>query len=116
MSFTTDLVNDVAVVRLPERLALADVPEARRRILQLIEDGHRNLVLDLAKVVFVDSSGLSVFVTVQGAAQAAGGDVVLLDPTPPVRSLIELTRLQEVFEIFGHEGNAVQRMSCARVA
>ena len=110
MKLLVDQLNDVDIVRLPARLAMADAPGARKAIRQLVDAGRKHIVLDLAKVTFVDSSGLSVLVSAMDATRAAGGDVVLLKPSPTVRSLIELTRLQQVFEIYGHEGRAVERL------
>ena len=62
-------------------------------------------------LILIDSSGLSVLVSAREAARAAGGDVLLLKPNSTVRSLIELTRLQEIFEIFGNEQHAVERLA-----
>jgi anti-sigma B factor antagonist len=115
MNVTFDNFKGVTIVRLGRRLAMADVPAVRRSILERIDGEHPRLILDLGQVEFVDSSGLSVLVSAQQAAQAVQGDVVLLNPRPVVRSLIELTRLHELFEIFGHEGNAVDRLSCEQV-
>ena len=41
--------------------------------------------------------------------RAVGGTVVLLNPSPPVRALIELTRMQQVFDIVDDEAAAVTR-------
>jgi anti-sigma B factor antagonist len=111
MGFTVEQFAEVDVIRLPRRVMMADAPSIRTDIRKMVERGRKNIVLDLSDVAFIDSSGLSVLISARDATQAAGGDVLLLNPTSIVRSLIELTRLQEVFEIFGSEEHAVQRLA-----
>ncbi len=116
MAFTVDQFAEVDVVRLPRRVMMADAPSIRNEIRTMVESGRRNIILDLSDVAFIDSSGLSVLISAREATRAVGGDVLLLKPTSIVRSLIELTRLQEVFEIFGSEEHAVQRLASTNVA
>jgi anti-sigma B factor antagonist len=116
MAFIVDQFSEVDVVRLPRRVMMADAPSIRTDIRKMVERGRKNIVLDLSDVAFIDSSGLSVLISARDATQAVGGDVLLLNPTSIVRSLIELTRLQEVFEIFGSEEHAVQRLASTNIA
>ena len=111
MGFTVNRFEEVDVVRLPRRVMMADAPSIRNEIRAMVESGRKNIVLDLSDVAFIDSSGLSILISAREATQAVGGDVLLLKPTSIVRSLIELTRLQEIFEIFGSEEHAVQRLA-----
>ncbi len=53
--------------------------------------------IDLANVVFVDSSALAELLRAQRSATAAGGDLVLVDVSDPVRVILELTALGPVF-------------------
>ncbi|MBE2294533.1 MAG: STAS domain-containing protein [Phycisphaerales bacterium] len=103
MVLTHRNVEGVDIVALAGRLVMADVPQVRQRLLATVEQGNGKLVLDLAEVGFMDSSGLSVLVSVFKAARLKNGDVVLLHLSPTVRSLIELTRLQQIFTIFEDE-------------
>ncbi|MDS4020064.1 MAG: STAS domain-containing protein [Candidatus Competibacter sp.] len=103
-------VEGIDIVALSGRLVMADVPEVRRRLLQIVEQGSGKLVLNLEGVGFMDSSGLSVLVSVLKSARIKNGEVVLLGLTPIVRSLIELTRLQQIFEIFEDETAALARL------
>jgi len=110
MILTHRAVNNIDIVALAGRLVMADVPQVRQKLLAVVEQGNGNLILDLAEVGFMDSSGLSVLVSVFKAARLKSGDVVLLHLTPNVRSLIELTRLQQVFSIFDDEAAALTRL------
>jgi anti-sigma B factor antagonist len=91
------------VIRLPERLTMANAADHRHAIRDLVDQGHARLVMELGQVEFVDSSGLSVLVSAMKAARAAGGEVVLANLTPQVQALVELTRLHHLFEIFADQ-------------
>ncbi len=65
----------------------------------------------MAGVSFVDSSGLSVLVTSLKAARAKGGDLVLASLTPPVRSIVELTRLHRILSTAMNAKEGVEVLS-----
>ncbi len=111
MILTHRNIEGIDIVSLAGRLVMADVPQVRQKLLATVEQGSGKLVLDLADVGFMDSSGLSVLVSVFKAARAKSGDVALLHLSPTVRSLIELTRLQQVFPIFDDEAAALARLA-----
>jgi len=111
MNISNNQYGSVDVVKLPQRLVMENCMAIRRDLLELIATGHRYLVLDLGKVAFVDSSGLSVLVSALKAANKNAGSVVLLNLTNDVRALIELTRMHEVFQIFADEQAAIDRLN-----
>jgi anti-sigma B factor antagonist len=111
-----------------ERLDLEAAPEFRSAILQLIKTGHRNLVVDLEDIVFIDSSGLGTLVSAlkqlkvakdrrravrpEGSRRpTARGDVKLANVQPPVASLLEIIRLDRVFRTYGSVEEAVKSYS-----
>jgi anti-anti-sigma factor len=55
--------------------------------------------LDLAGVTFMDSSCLGALLDLQRQAHASGGNVVLISPSGPSRRLLEITGVDELFEI-----------------
>jgi anti-sigma B factor antagonist len=108
-----------ATVVRPEggRLDLEAAARFRGRLHQLIQAGHRNLVIDLSDISFIDSSGLGALVsalkllkngrdrrraprTGRSRRGAARGDVRLAGAQPPVLSLLEVIRLDRVFPTF----------------
>ena len=110
MNISSQAHGSVELVSLPPRLVMANAQEARTAISDLIDDGRTHLVMDLHAVQFVDSSGLSVLVWTLKAVQPHDGRVVLLSPSDGVRSLIELTRLHQVFEIFEDREAAIREL------
>jgi anti-sigma B factor antagonist len=80
---------------------------ARSELQEVIKIGQGKLVLNLAEVSFMDSTGLSVLISALKATRTKEGNVALLNLTPPVYSLIEITLLQQVFSIFEDEAAAI---------
>jgi anti-sigma B factor antagonist len=112
MLLTHRTQDKIDIVDLSGKLVMGDaVTEARKKLLDVIKVGQGNLILNLSKVSFMDSSGLSVLISALKAARGKKGDVVLLGLTPAVRTLIELTRLQQIFNIFQEEAAAVTYMN-----
>jgi anti-sigma B factor antagonist len=111
MNISNDQHGNVDHVKLPQRLVMENSMAVRKDLLGLIGTGHRHLVLDLGNVKFVDSSGLSVLVSALKAANKSNGSVVLVNLTNDVRTLIELTRMHEVFQIFGDEQAAIDQLN-----
>ena len=88
-----------AVLRLDGRLDAAAAPEVRKRLEEAMTDGRTRLTVDLAKVPFIDSTGLGVLVSGLKAARRADGNLRLVAPGPQVRRLMRLTALDRVFTI-----------------
>ena len=86
----------------------------RRETRRLIAEGRPDLLLDLSRVRYVDSSGLGEMVAAQLAAHRAGGQVALLAPTTSVREVFEMTRLVQVFDVYADEASALRGMSGGR--
>ena len=103
--------GEVEVVTLVGDLNAAIAGTTHEEIQGVIDSGRARLVLDLAQVRFVDSSGLSVLVAALKAARAAGGDVALAGLRPEVRSVIQLTRLDRVLDLYNDSGSAIAAMA-----
>ena len=95
--------ESVDIVKLPERLMMADAASARAILKDIIDQGSGKLILNLSATSFMDSSGLAVIVSGLQAARKRDGDIYLCGMSKTVRALFELTRLQTVFQIFDDE-------------
>ena len=93
-----------------ERLDIEVAAEFRAMLLSLIDQGHRRLVVDLAEVGFIDSSGLGALVSALKTLKRSdnGGDVRLARVQAPVVSLLEIIRLNRVFTSYATVEQAVQ--------
>ena len=88
------------LVSLSGELDLSSAPPLRELLSRVLDDDrlHR-LVVDLSDLIYLDSTGLSVFVTAHKRASASGVEFSLANPKPSVGQLFKVTALDQVFEI-----------------
>jgi anti-sigma B factor antagonist len=89
----------VAVVAPHGDLDMATVDDVRRTLAGLFDGGRSRVLMDLAGVGYLDSSGLGVLVAAMKQARAAGGDVRVCALQDDVRGIFELTRLARAMSI-----------------
>jgi len=85
----------------------AEATALREAVAAVITAGLHNLVLNMAQVDFVDSTGLGALVMCSTSMRKAGGTVKLLNLTRRNIELLVMTKLATVFEIFNDEQDAV---------
>ncbi len=108
MDIQTKLVDQVTVVALSGRFTAAAAPQVIDALLKSVAADRAQVVVNLADVPFIDSSGLSVLVQGLKRCREHGGDLRLCGLQAPVRMIFELTRLHQAFEILPDEAAAVQ--------
>ncbi|MGZ8764010.1 MAG: STAS domain-containing protein, partial [Acidimicrobiia bacterium] len=64
-----------------------------------VSETPRRLVLDLSALAFIDAAGVAVLLGARRIAEAAGVGFVLDSPTPPVRRVLEIAKLDAAFAI-----------------
>ncbi|MFB6831335.1 STAS domain-containing protein [Streptomyces hydrogenans] len=80
-----------AVLSVGGELDMETATRLEERMTEQLDLGRRHLVLDLAALDFMDSSGLNVLIRVLHRARETGGDLHLAAPTPAVRRILEIT-------------------------
>ncbi len=79
----------------------------RETVNALLEEGRKNVLLNLQGVSYMDSAGIGELVACYKRARDRGSVLKLLNPSGKVQDLLVLTRLQEIFEIFRDEREAL---------
>ncbi|TWT46071.1 Anti-sigma-B factor antagonist [Phycisphaerae bacterium RAS1] len=74
-------------------------PELRDRFLALLETPAVRLIVDLAGVKYIDSSGVGTIVELRRKTERAGGKLVLCGLQPRVRDVFDITHLSRLFNI-----------------
>lgn len=80
----------------------------RDRLLAVIGDGHRGLVVNMRAVDFIDSAGVGVLVGVWHRLQAVDGVLALAAPSRQARTIFDVTGLAKAFSVCETEEQAVQ--------
>jgi len=98
----------IVILGLKGRLMVGDASTILRdKILALAAAGSKEIILDLANVDYIDSTGLGTMVVCFTTLRKAGGHLKLENLTRRNVELIVLTKLETVFEIFDDEHQAV---------
>lgn len=88
-----------------------DAVKLNEKLHELIEKGKTNIVADLGKVKFMNSSGLGMLIGGLTTMRKAGGDLRLANPTDKIESLLVITKLITVFKHYGSLEEAVESFS-----
>lgn len=108
LSITTREIEGIQIFDLKGRLTVGEeVADFRGKLRSLIEEGHKKIILDLADIDYIDSTGLGSLVVCFTRVQRAGGEMKLLNLNRRNIELLVLTKLTTVFELFNDEQDAV---------
>ena len=100
--------GDVMILDLKGKLTIGSGDELLKdKIHSLIQQGHRNLLLNLAAVPYVDSAGLGAIVSSYTTVSREGGSLKLLGLTSRIEDLLAITKLLTVFDTYESESDAV---------
>jgi len=99
MEITENKLNSATVLALTGRLDGLASPALEKKIDALLAAGNRTLVLDCARLDYVSSAGLRVFLTTAKKTKAAGGKAAFAALTPGVREIFELSGFLAVLEV-----------------
>jgi bifunctional UDP-N-acetylglucosamine pyrophosphorylase/glucosamine-1-phosphate N-acetyltransferase len=105
-------VGPVTVFSVSGRITLGDpATQLGQKIRQALEGGRRQLVVNLADVVYIDSAGMGTLVDATMAARKSGGQLKLASIPRKVRDLLEATNLFRVLEVHPDEAAALASFS-----
>ena len=113
MPFTERYIDGVRILDLSGQLTNASGTEMWRRIRGFAAAGDTHVVLNLAGVSYIDSSGLGTMVASFIAMQRVGGMLKLLGPTKRIQQMLTVTALATVMPSFDNEALAVASFAAA---
>jgi len=109
VKLTTRQVGDVTVVDAVGRITLGEGASTfRDTVRELVASGHKKMLLNLAEVSYIDSSGIGEMVSGFTTVANQGGQLKLLNLTKRVKDLLQITKLYTVFEVFDDEAPAIR--------
>lgn len=109
MTISTREVSHVTIVDINGRITLGEETGLLRdTVRQLIAAGKKKIVLNLAQVDYIDSSGVGELVSSFTTVRNAGGELKLLALTKKVQDVLYVTKLYTVFDIKDDEFTAVK--------
>jgi anti-sigma B factor antagonist len=101
-------VGDVTILDMKGRVRIGGNTVALYKSIRcLIQEGKRLILLNLAGVTYIDSSGLGELISSQVSALNKGGEIKLVYLTETLRELLTVTKLLEVFDVYESESEAL---------
>ncbi len=108
MKATVRQIDSVTVVDLSGRITLGEgCSQLRELIRGEVTKGNKHVLLNLADVTYIDSSGIGELVSAYTAVSSQGGQLKLLNLTKKVHDLLQITKLYTVFDVHDDEAKAV---------
>ena len=100
--------GDVTVLDLEGKITIGEGSVAlRNAIRRLIDEGKKKILLNLARVSYVDSSGIGELVSSFTTINREGGQLKLLNLTQKIQDLLAITKLLTVFDTYDDESSAL---------
>ena len=102
-------VDGVTILDLHGKMLIGEGDEMlREKINDLVENGTKRIVLNLAEVPYVDSAGLGEIVRCYTTVGNREGTMKLLNLTKRIKDLLSITKLLTVFDTYDSEDEAVK--------
>ncbi len=108
--FIEDVGGVTVTVAAVDELDASNVAEFKSAMAPILEV-RSQLILDLSRMRFVDSSGLGAILSCLRQLRAKGGDLKLCGMTKQVRAVFELVRMHRIFDIYATQQEAVQSLT-----
>jgi anti-sigma B factor antagonist len=108
MKLTIRQVDGVTILDLSGRITLGEGSvQLRDAIRDLLSKGQKHILLNLADVNYIDSSGIGELVSAYTTVRNQGGELKLLNLTKKVHDLLQITKLYTVFDVKDDEASAI---------
>ncbi len=110
MNLETAQHKDITILTPVTRRLDASVARAfREAVMKHIEAGHTRLLVDLARVDFIDSSCLGTLISLLKAINGKG-EMALCTLNANIQTMFKLTRMDRVFTLYGNQDEALTAM------
>ena len=102
-------VDEVVILDLSGEIVIGKGDVAlRKEINDLIMEGEKSILLNLAKIKFIDSAGIGQIVACHTTLNRAGGDLKLLNLNKKIREILTITKLIMVLDTYSDEDEAIR--------
>ena len=108
MKVSTRQLKEVTIVDLSGQIKLGEGTSVLRdTVKDLVEKGHKKILLNLGDINYIDSSGIGELVGAFTSVRNQGGELKLLNLTKKVHDVLQITKLYTVFHVLDDEATAV---------
>jgi anti-sigma B factor antagonist len=105
-------IGDVRVLDCSGKITLGEgTMTVRNTVLDILKEGGKKIILNLADVNYIDSSGIGELVRTYITVSSSGGQFKLLNLTKKIQELLQITKLLTVFQVYDGESAALASFS-----
>ena len=109
MKVSTRQVDGIMILDLSGRITLGEGSVTLRdAVRDVLAKGTKHILLNLAEITYIDSSGIGELVSAFTTTKNQGGELKLLNLTKKVHDLLQITKLYTVFDVKDDEAAAVK--------
>jgi anti-sigma B factor antagonist len=102
-------VGDIRILDCSGKITLGEGTMAvRNTVRDILKDNGKKIILNLADVNYIDSSGIGELVSTYTTVTNNGGQLKLLSLTKKIHELLQITKLLTVFQVFDSEDAAIK--------
>ncbi len=109
MNFNIDTYNldgGIPVIKLEGEVDVYTAPQLKQQMISLLEAGTKQVIVDLTKVEYFDSTALGVLIGGLKRMRERDGNLSLICPNPRIRRVFEITGLDKIFDIYNNVDEA----------
>jgi len=111
-NYTSKKENEISIYTLQGELIDKEQPAAMMREIEgAISNNSTKIVLNMAELKYINSSGLNLIINILTKARKAGGDVAICCVSKKVNDLLVITKLNSVFNVCTDEAKALEVLS-----
>jgi anti-sigma B factor antagonist len=110
-------IDDVTVVDIKGRIVVGEESAALRSLVaDLLSEGRKKILFNLAEVRYIDSTGLGALVSAYTSVRKHNADLKLLNLSAKVQDVMQLTKLYTIFDVSNDEAAALKSFDRAAAA
>jgi anti-sigma B factor antagonist len=108
MKFSTRKAGKIVIMDIEGKILLGEGDvEIKKAVEDILRQGHKDILLNLAKVPYMDSAGLGEIIRCYTTIRRSGGNLKLLAPNERLIDLLNITKLVNVFDWYNEEAAAL---------
>lgn len=91
--------NGIAVVNVQGEVDVYTAPRLREELHRCLDQGNHQIIVNLAEVAYMDSSGLGVLIGALKRAREEKGDLLVAAPNARISRILDVTGLSKIFNV-----------------
>ena len=116
LTTSTEIIQGIPILNVAGEIDIYTAPRFKEAITEMITQGHTNILIDMAGVDFMDSSGFGTLLSATKPLRPVAGSLSLCGCNEAITRMLEITRLNTLFRVFKNREEALQRMQHAESA